>query len=221
MIEQNDVGRQVLVLGAEAVGHPRADARVALPYESGVHLKQPGAVREAVGVGAADDRDVIDFACYVGIEVGDLDARLAVLLERPCRAEQSAEAAAAHREQRVGIEVRHRLAVPPVQLGLGVERIDLTDPAIHEQENAALGPGLEVGLFGRERRGGLRAAGRSARGARLRAEETVLGQKVGEGRAGESSAGLPQELTAGFAARQARRASPGLGFERYRHDSRC
>ena len=81
MVEQHDVARQVLVDRPQAVRDPRAQARIALAQEAGVHLEQARAVGEAVGVHAADDRQVVDAPG----EVRDRGRRLTIPAW-PCRA---------------------------------------------------------------------------------------------------------------------------------------
>src|SRR5204862_7086291 len=61
-------------------------------------------------------------------------------------------------------------------------------PAVHEQENRALGLGRKMGRLGRERIGGpLRVWLRS---------DAVAGQQGSQRQAGKAAAGLPEELAA-------------------------
>ena len=55
-----DEAGQVAVLGAEAVGHPGAEAGPAQPGGAGVHEHDAAVVRDVVGVHRADDADIVD-----------------------------------------------------------------------------------------------------------------------------------------------------------------
>ena len=131
-----DEGGQVLVLGAEPVGDPRAHARPDEVVAAGVQLQQRAAVRR---VGAVQERRMQrssthcatcgnssltgrplwpyclnfhgDFSSLPGL--GELHARL-----------------------REGV----RLAVVALEQRLGVERVDVRRPALHEEEDDALRP---------------------------------------------------------------------------------
>src|SRR6185437_7799069 len=81
LIEQDHERRQVLVDRAQAVTHPRTEARITLSQIARVHLQQAAAVREAVRIGAANDGEVINAAGKMWIEVGYLNAGLTVLGE--------------------------------------------------------------------------------------------------------------------------------------------
>ena len=150
MVEQDDVARQVLINRPQAVSHPRAQARIPLAKEARVHLEQARAVREAVGVHAADDRHVVKASRQVRIQVGDLVPRLAVPGEPARRAQESPRLA--DLEKRIAVEHRDRLAIVLGQLGLGVKRINLTDATVHEQDDTCLGLGRKLRRLGGQRR---------------------------------------------------------------------
>ena len=57
---EHDEAGQVLVLGAQAVGQPRAQARPDRLHVAGVHQQQGALVGGAVGVHRADDAEVVD-----------------------------------------------------------------------------------------------------------------------------------------------------------------
>ena len=90
----HDVGRQRLALATPGrrathepmLGKPGIDA-------AGEQLVLRRGVDDHVAVARADDGDVVDALRRVREQVGDLDAALAVLLERPLRAEQLGVAA--------------------------------------------------------------------------------------------------------------------------------
>ncbi len=85
----------------------------------------------------------------------------------------------------------------PGELGLGVERVDLADAAVHEKHDARLGLGGELRLFGRHGAGG----GRFGFGSGRRScEKAVFRQEGGERRADEAAGRFPEELAAGAAA---------------------
>src|SRR5690606_16223375 len=93
----------------------------------------------------------------------------------------------------------HGLAVHAGHGGLVVEAVDMAWPAIHEQEDDALGLGLEVRLLGRQRVGkGCLAA--LLTGGSLAAEETVVGKKPRQSDRGKPGSGLPEELATRTAA---------------------
>src|SRR6185295_11246645 len=130
MVQQHHVSRQVLVLGPESVRDPGPETRITLPDETRIHLQQTRAVRETVGIRAADHGDVVDLAPEMWIKIGNLDAGLSVLRKLARRAEQRTRLA--NLEQWIAIEIRHGLAVTFHQLGLGIERVHLARAAVHE-----------------------------------------------------------------------------------------
>ena len=221
VIEQDHERRQILIDRAQPVAHPRAEARIALAQIARVHLDQAGAVREAVGVGAADDGEIIDATGEVRIEVRDLDAGLSVLRELARRAEEGA--GFADLEQRIAVEVRHRLAAVLAQLRLGVPGIDLAHSAIHEQADDRFRFRRVVRLTGCERIVTLRHGLGGLGGA---IEESILAEERSQCESGEAAAGFPEELptcaAAGCRRRhgrsmtiQAHTHSPGHGRERF------
>jgi hypothetical protein len=98
-----------------------------------------------VGVHRANHADVVDAVPHVREDLADFDPALAPLPKRERRLERGARAT-------LGLQVqRHRLAVHPRQFGLGVERVDLRGPAIQEDVDDPLGPGLKLRCLGQER----------------------------------------------------------------------
>ena len=71
--------------------------------------------------------------------VGHPDPALAVLLPLAPRGQQGRAAFAHRRDHRLEAR-RQRLAGQPVELGLGVERIEMARPAFHEQERSRSWP---------------------------------------------------------------------------------
>ena len=138
-------------------------------------------------------------------EVADPLAALAVLLELPLRPDDPPLVLLAAPAERLDGD---RLAVELVQLRLVVERVDLARPAVHEQEDDALGL----------RRRSAAASGRAgwptgvgAVGARRRrvAEEAVAGEQAGQASAGEPGRRPPRGTRGGSGRRSCRRAGSG------------
>ena len=117
--------------------------------------KPAAGVHEVVGAGVLgevrdhrpDDRQVVDAPADVRKQVADRDAALAVVAELPGAAEHVADVVEL---RRVRLDL-DRLAVLAVEPGLGVERIHLRRPAVHEQEDDAPGLRREVRRPGRQR----------------------------------------------------------------------
>ena len=86
--DQHDEAGQVLVLGAQAVGDPRAHRRAARPRRAGEDQQLGRGVVELVGVHRVDEAQLVGHLGQVRHGVGKPEARLAVLLERPPRAQQ-------------------------------------------------------------------------------------------------------------------------------------
>ena len=128
--------RQVLVVGAEAVGEPRAERWAADLGVAGVHHQHRRLVVRDVGVHGADEADVVGAAADVRKQLAHLHAALAVLLERERRLEQ-APGLPFGRDVPAG----QRLPVVLVEHRLGVEAVDLRQAAVHEQEDDVLRPG--------------------------------------------------------------------------------
>jgi hypothetical protein len=87
-------------------------------------------VVDVVGDHAAQQADVVHAAGHVRKQLAHFDARLAVLLERPRRAEQIAGLGPLQRRLREW----QRLARIARESRLGVEGIDVRRPARHEEE---------------------------------------------------------------------------------------
>ncbi len=138
---EDDVAGQVLVVRAEGVGQPGAQAGPDRLHVARVHHQQARLVVGVVGVHRANDADVIDALGHLGVQLADLDAALAVLLGLERRGHQLADPGPAGLlEQSIG----HRLTVQLFQARLGVEGIDVRRTAVHEQEDHPFGPGGKV-----------------------------------------------------------------------------
>ncbi len=150
-----DEAGQVLVVAAQAVGHPRTHARPNLPGFAAVHQQQRRLVIGHVGVHRANDADVVDAAGGVREQVAHLDTGLAVSLKLERRGEGGAGLA-------FGAEVGARQQFAGVfrQRRLGIERIDVRRAAVHKQVDDALGLAEKVRPLGCERRRGTAGIGR-------------------------------------------------------------
>jgi len=84
-----------------------------------------------------------------------------------------------------------RSTVEPAERRLGIESIDVTGTAIHEQEDDVLGPGSEMRLFFGAR-GWAASFGVSA-ALVCPAKKAIAGEQVDEDQPGESAADLPKE----------------------------
>ena len=165
--------RHVLVLRAQPVGRPRAEARPAHQNRAGVHLIHRLRMRDAVGVTAAQQTNVVRVARDVRQEIRNLDAGLPALLKRTQRREQFVLRNCAPRfesAERFG----NRLARETNQFRFRIEQIHVARPTRHEEEDDALAPSPAWAGFRRERIGGrvrrsLRAQATQCRPAAKRA----------------------------------------------------
>ena len=125
---------QVLVFRAEPVAQPRTHARAHRLRVTAGHHQQRRLVVGHVRVHAAEHGDVVNALGHFGENLAHLHARLTVPLKLKWRLEQTARAAL-----RLEIGIGRTLAVILVERRLGIERIHLRRPAIHEQVNHPLG----------------------------------------------------------------------------------
>ncbi len=86
-VVEHHVGRQVLILRAQAVGHPRAHRRPAGDRAAGVHQEQRRLVIGMLAIHGADQRDVVGAPCRWRQHVGDFHAALPCPLELEGRRE--------------------------------------------------------------------------------------------------------------------------------------
>ncbi len=143
----HDKAGQILVLAAQTVRHPRAQARPARELEAGLRERDRGIVIDLLRVHRLDEAEVVHDLRRVRQELADPGARLAVLRELEARRD--------HRElglrRRHGGEplaladgVRKVVAAPLLELRLVVEHLDLRRPARLEEIDDALGLRREV-----------------------------------------------------------------------------
>ena len=198
MIQQHHVRWQVLILGAQSVGDPRTQARIALPQAAGIHLQQAGAMSKAVGMTGPNDRHVVDALGHFGKETRNLDAGLAVLFEIPQAAQKRFAFGSIGVKTGIVFQVRDRLSVALGQFRLGIEQVDVARSAIHEEKNTAFGFRREMGRLGHEQRNLGRFGGSRA------IEKPVLRQQKSQRRADKAAARLPDK----FAPRLTTRCQP-------------
>ena len=121
-----------------------------------------------LGGHGVDKSHVVYAGANVGKEVGDLFATLAVLLEFPLGADDSALVAFAAPTEGLYLD---GLAVEGVEIRLVVECVNMTGTSVHEEEDHGLGLRFVVRVLGSERvhvLGGL--------GVSLARKESVLGE---------------------------------------------
>ena len=179
---------QARALRPQAVGDPRADGGEPHPDLAALHLVGRLDVVVRPAVQRPDERHLVDLLREVREDLGHVEAALAVPVELERARHQRAGMALPH-DDRLG----HRLARVLRQRGLVVERVDLADPAAHEQRDDRGRARLEVrGLRG-ERVPGDRVAA-PVRGRRR--EHPLAVEHVGEGEPRDAAARLEEEVAA-------------------------
>src|SRR5579872_6115893 len=208
VVHDHHIARQVLVLGPEAVGRPASQRRPADENAAGVHRHERGAVRVAIGIAGADERQLVGVLPEVREVVADHQAALAAGPKlAPLRRQEALFSTAGVGE----LEARRKL-LPRIlrQRRLVVEGIDMAGRAVHHQEDHTLDAGREVGrLRGKGRQWTAGFDGHAALGfwttaclirGGVAGEEAVCGEEGREREAGEAAAHLPDELAARLAA---------------------
>ena len=139
---------------------------------------------QTVGPAGADDGHLVDVLGDVGIPIRDPGSALPVLLEGALGGEQRV-VAGPHGGDGLSERGWHGLSSQLGQLRLGVEDIDVTGAAFHEQPDYGLGFGLVVRFFGRKRvnHGGS-------------GQKAVLLQHVRQRDAGQATTGALEKLPA-------------------------
>ena len=148
-IGDGDERRQVLVLAAERVADPRADAREAVEREAGGQEVLGRAVRVALAGQRVDEAMSSVSSARCGIRSRDHLAGLAARAERVLRSGQVARRAL----ERDGRPAGQRLAVALDQLRLVVPGVELADGAGAEDDDDVLRLRREVRRPRRERPG--------------------------------------------------------------------
>ena len=181
-----DEARKVLVLGAEAVGGPRAHRRTALAGVAGEEQEFGGRVVELIRVHRLHDCDVVGDFLEVRDGVAHPESALAVLLEGARGTHELGHAGREGEGATFEEGVRTILGAPFYELGLVVEDIQVGRATGHVQVDDALGLSLEVRLARGERVivGGGRAEGVRLHGMQGDGAEAELADAAEEGAAG-------------------------------------
>ena len=153
IVGEYNKSRQILVLAAQTVGDPTADAGMAGEDAASAHLKDRRAVRRALGVHRTNQGQIICVFGHMRKQLGYLHPALAVFAKRPRRGHQAA--GRPHRGTHFA-HSRHLLSLPFEQQRLGIECVNLADAAVAEDRNHGSRFDGEVWWFWRERRSGLR-----------------------------------------------------------------
>ena len=198
MVEQDDVAGQVLVDRSQPVRHPRAQARVPLAHEARVHLEQARAVREAVGVHAADDRHVV----HAPGEVRDTGRRPSIPAW-PCRANLRDEPSSVPglRTLRTGSLSRVGIGLPLclVSSGLGSNVSTWLTPPYMKRTMHALALAGKCGALGASGESSGRAPPPTRRP--IAAKNPSPASRVASAVPTKPPAGFPEELATRAAAR--------------------
>src|SRR5215472_3722266 len=80
---ESDVGREVLILGAQSIAHPRTDGWEAGSTSAGHESELGSGVVDAIGRHRANERRLVDDLLKKGQEIGNLAPALAAFRERP------------------------------------------------------------------------------------------------------------------------------------------
>ncbi len=173
----------------EPVGDPRPHAGALQAAVAAVHQHERRLMVGHVGVHRADDAHVVDVPLgRAGEELADLDAALAVLLERERRAQGRAGLA-------LGAEGRpgKRLAVVLRQQRLGIKGVDLRRSTVHEQVDDLLGSRGEMRRLRRQR---AKRPDRFGPRRGSQAQHVVVGQDPRQPDQAKPHAAAPQQLAA-------------------------
>jgi hypothetical protein len=137
---EDEVGRQVAVLRAESVGHPRAHARDLRGHRAVVHEEQGGTVVRIVGVAGIQHAEFVGVARRERQQFADRQTALAVIRVGVGRGHEPAGGA-------LGAEIGAlgTLSVVFRQGGLRLEKIGTKGAAVHEEMDHPFRPRSEVG----------------------------------------------------------------------------
>ena len=178
-VAQGDEAGEILILGAEAVNEPRAEAGLHDAERSGVHEDGGDVVGGNVGPHGADDGEVVGMGGGLGKGVADLEAGAAVFLKLEGRA---------HGDAAVG----ESLAVAEGEGGLGVPRVEVRGGALGEDMDDGFGLAGEMRRLGEEW-----ARPESKGGGGRCAKELGLRDERGETEGAHAHADAGEKLAAG------------------------
>ena len=136
-VRKNHERGEVLVLRPQSVGHPRPHGRKSGQDEAGVHLCHCGHVVRALGDHAPHHGELVRLLREFRQEAAHPQAALAMLAELP-RAPAKISSLSEKGRHRIG------RAVPLLELGFEVERVDVAHSADREDLDDPLGTGREV-----------------------------------------------------------------------------
>ena len=171
-IAQHHVGRQILILRAERVAHPRAERRAAQKDFSRAQQHQRLAVVVVLAVHRAHERQLIRERGEPRQRVAHIHATLAAPSEAP-RASEDAVGFAALLKRLHALAMR--LAVELVEQRLRVEQIHLARPADLREKNDCLRAGRNIRGTRSERRSRAARCARQQRIHRQRAKAQCAG----------------------------------------------
>ena len=189
-IGNGDEGRQILVLRAQRVAHPRAHAGKAVERETGAHLVLGRAVRVRLGRHRVDEAQVVGQLRQVRQQIGDHLARLPARLEFPVRLHEVAVLALKGDEL---VPPGHRLAVALDQLRLVIPRVQMAQRAGAKDHQHILRLGREMR---RARRVGMLRRPVRTNGRFVRAEQLLLGEQRKERDAAQAGAAVAEKIAA-------------------------
>ena len=144
LVGQDHEGRQVLALAAEPVNDPGTDRGTAGNGDARVHHEAGPGMGLRVGVERSDHGDVVHAGGQVGEDLRNFHAALPV----PCELEGAAHVNPLFQ---AAVDAGDRGPVILGQRRFGVEGVHLAGSPLHEEKDAGLGLGGEVGLLGSQR----------------------------------------------------------------------
>src|SRR5438132_8584685 len=149
IVAEHSEGRQVLILGAQAIAEPGPKRWPTAEDRTCVHLADAVGMIQTITPAGADDRKIIDAFGGVREPIRNPEAALTALL--PFAAiRQKRCINLTHRGNDRAEAFRQPLSCQLAQLGLVIERVEMTWPAFHKQENHAFYFGRKVERLGSE-----------------------------------------------------------------------
>ena len=138
-------GGQVIRFAPQSIGQPGPHDRKSIEPKAGRFLKRRGAMVRGFREHGIDDRQLVGHLSEMRKEIRNLQSALAVLVEPERTLHEMADRPAVGADgRRAGVG----LAVEARQRRLGVEGIDVTGRAVHEEEDGMLRASLARGRSG-------------------------------------------------------------------------
>ena len=146
------VGGHVLVLRSQPIADPGTDRWMARKLAAGCHRKGRGAVILIVCLDPVNKGQVVDVLCEMWIQFRHETPGFTMLFE----AILAADTDVGKRQPTLQLtryvrDMWQRFAMQLVQLGLVLKRLNLADPSLHEQEDAAFSLARQMLLPGSQR----------------------------------------------------------------------